>query len=82
MTRNRRFAFLQRVDIGVAQDWLATFGVRPADGCRRFADSALLVVMGEWRLVTYSVPSARIWGYSSVGRALPWHGRGQEFDSP
>lgn len=21
-------------------------------------------------------------GYSSVGRALPWHGRGQEFDSP
>ena len=22
------------------------------------------------------------WGYSSVGRALPWHGRGQGFDSP
>ena len=21
-------------------------------------------------------------GYSSVGRALPWHGRGQGFDSP
>ncbi len=23
-----------------------------------------------------------IWGFSSVGRALPWHGRGQGFDSP
>jgi hypothetical protein len=22
-----------------------------------------------------------IWGYSSVGRALAWHARGQQFDS-
>ena len=24
----------------------------------------------------------RSWGYSSVGRALEWHSRGQGFDSP
>ena len=23
----------------------------------------------------------RLWGYSSVGRALAWHARGQQFDS-
>ena len=23
-----------------------------------------------------------LWGYSSVGRALQWHCRGQEFDPP
>ena len=23
-----------------------------------------------------------IWAVSSFGRALPWHGRGEEFDSP
>jgi hypothetical protein len=24
---------------------------------------------------------AKLWGYSSVGRALAWHARGQQFDS-
>jgi hypothetical protein len=33
-------------------------------------------------LITYAVPYGQVRGYSSVGRALPWHGRGQEFDSP
>jgi len=23
-----------------------------------------------------------LWGYSSAGRALEWHSRGQEFDPP
>ncbi len=23
-----------------------------------------------------------MWGTSSFGRALPWHGRGEEFESP
>ena len=23
-----------------------------------------------------------LWGTSSFGRALPWHGRGEEFESP
>ena len=27
-------------------------------------------------------PSPAVRGYSSVGRALPWHGRGQGFNSP
>jgi hypothetical protein len=28
-----------------------------------------------------SMTLARLWGYSSVGRALAWHARGQQFDS-
>ena len=28
----------------------------------------------------FSVPDT--WGYSSAGRALAWHARGQEFDPP
>ena len=26
------------------------------------------------------MPGNRIWGYSSAGRALEWHSRGQRFD--
>src|SRR5690606_10394426 len=31
---------------------------------------------------TVSVRQNRVWGHSSVGRALEWHSRGQGFDSP
>ena len=24
----------------------------------------------------------KVWGVSSFGRALPWHGRGEEFEPP
>ena len=46
------------------------------------------MIDGELRLTHRAVsrahprPGSRMWGHSSVGRALEWHSRGQGFDSP
>jgi hypothetical protein len=36
----------------------------------------------RWRQSPIFGAPFRYWGYSSVGRALEWHSRGQGFDSP
>ena len=38
--------------------------------------------VGLNRLLGCKRPRFGIWGTSSFGRALPWHGRGEEFESP
>src|SRR5262249_15622932 len=41
------------------------------------------IIVGRPRPPTPPLVKFRLhWGCSSVGRALPWHGRGQGFDSP
>ena len=43
--------------------------------CRNFEK-----ILDKRDRVCYNIPV--LWGYSSVGRALEWHSRGQGFDSP
>ena len=42
------------------------------------------IFLDKWRIPSYNTKavcnSGRIWGYSSAGRALEWHSRGQRFD--
>ena len=46
------------------------------------------MAFSEERAYKQEAPCARpellffYWGYSSAGRALEWHSRGQEFDPP
>ena len=49
---------------------------------REFFNLVIDIGAAEWLNGAVFVSQKRMWGYSSVGRALEWHSRGQGFDSP
>ncbi len=40
-----------------------------------------MIVLTPFRLISI-MAHVQLWGFSSVGRALEWHSRGQGFESP
>ena len=48
--------------------------------CKKMFDICICICYNNTR--AQRIRARAFWGYSSVGRALEWHSRGQGFDSP
>src|SRR5262249_4392473 len=69
-------------EVGRSRDRVTRYGERIFDSHSRGGSWSLLDNRDPALLRSPSCRRHATWGYSSAGRALEWHSRGQGFDSP